>query len=590
VASKTKKSARAQDDSANGAAPSAAATRREPDHGAILQSVGQATYEWQIDSDTLTWDGNAIAVLGIRDPALIASGRAYVNLLDPANAQTRFDAVMNSSAKDDGGGVPYQVEYCLRAAPRSEKCWIEDTGRWFAGPDGRPARAHGVIRCINERHARDQELAYLSQFDSLTGETNRGHLSEILQDTLQESIRARQSCGFLLVAIDNLARVNEAYGYDVADEVISAIAKRLRARMRTQDSLGRYSGNKFGVILRNCSPEEIAVAADRLLTGVRDDVVITAAGPVSVTITIGGISAPRHAGTVHDVLSRAQETLDRAKAKRPGSFFAYQPNIERDKLRQDNVRSAEKIVTALNDRRILLAYEPLVDTHSRQTAFYECLMRIQHADGSVVPASEIIPVAERLGLVRLLDHRVLELVVSELAAAPDVSASLNVSPASTTDPDWWARLDALVRNHPGVASRLIVEITETAAIHDIDDTRGFVTRVKDLGCRIAIDDFGAGYTSFRNLRKLGVDIVKIDGAFVQNLTRSEDDRAFVRTLIELAQRLKIKTVAEWVQDEPAAAMLAGWGCDYLQGALIGRARIERPWSNTVAMCDPAIPA
>ena len=129
-----------------------------------------------------------------------------------------------------------------------------------------------------------------------------------------------------------------------------------------------------------------------------------------------------------------------------------------------------------------------------------------------------------------------------------------------------------------------------AAIHDIDETRGFVTRVKDLGCRIAIDDFGAGYTSFRNLRKLGVDIVKIDGAFVQNLTRSEDDRAFVRTLIELARRLGIKTVAEWVQDEPAAAMLASWGCDYLQGALIGRARIEKPWPNAVAMCDPAIPA
>ena len=110
-----------------------------------------------------------------------------------------------------------------------------------------------------------------------------------------------------------------------------------------------------------------------------------------------------------------------------------------------------------------------------------------------------------------------------------------------------------------------------AAIHDVDDTRGFVTRVKDLGCRIAIDDFGAGYTSFRNLRKLGVDIVKIDGAFVQNLTRSEDDRAFVRTLIELAARLGIETVAEWVQDEQAAQLLAAWGCDYLQGALIGRA-------------------
>ncbi|HYI03585.1 MAG TPA: EAL domain-containing protein, partial [Reyranella sp.] len=142
-------------------------------------------------------------------------------------------------------------------------------------------------------------------------------------------------------------------------------------------------------------------------------------------------------------------------------------------------------------------------------------------------------------------------------------------------------LEALLRANPGVAQRLTVEITESSAIHDIDDTRGFVSRVKDLGSRIAIDDFGAGYTSFRNLRKLGVDIIKIDGAYVQNLMRSEDDRAFVLTLVELAKRLGLKTVAEWVQDEPAAKLLAEWGCDYLQGALIGLASVERPWGQVV---------
>ena len=129
-----------------------------------------------------------------------------------------------------------------------------------------------------------------------------------------------------------------------------------------------------------------------------------------------------------------------------------------------------------------------------------------------------------------------------------------------------------MRANAGVAERLIVEITETAAIHDIDDTRGFVARVKDLGCRIAIDDFGSGYTSFRNLRKLGVDILKIDGAFVQNMMRSDDDRAFVQALVDLAKRLGLKTVAEWVQDEAVGGkLLRTWGCDYLQGELIGLA-------------------
>ena len=139
-----------------------------------------------------------------------------------------------------------------------------------------------------------------------------------------------------------------------------------------------------------------------------------------------------------------------------------------------------------------------------------------------------------------------------------------------------------MRAHPGVAERLIVEITETVAIQDLDDVRGFVTRLKNFGSRIAIDDFGAGYTSFRNLRKLGVDIVKIDGAFVQNITRSADDRAFVQTLIDLAHRLGIKTVAEWVQDEESAAMLQNWGCDYIQGRLTGLASLSRPWDESQA--------
>jgi EAL domain-containing protein (putative c-di-GMP-specific phosphodiesterase class I) len=147
-----------------------------------------------------------------------------------------------------------------------------------------------------------------------------------------------------------------------------------------------------------------------------------------------------------------------------------------------------------------------------------------------------------------------------------------------------------LRSHRGIAERLIVEITETAAIHDLDETRGFVTRVKDLGCQIAIDDFGAGYTSFRNLRKLGVDIVKIDGAFVQHLMRSEDDRVFVGALIELARRLGLATVAEWVQDEKAAALLTEWGCDYLQGALTGRASPERPWTSAATDSSKAASA
>jgi diguanylate cyclase (GGDEF)-like protein len=550
----------------------------ELDAADILASVGTALYHWDIESDALVWSPNVLDVLRVTDIATISTGRRYAQLLDAANVQARFDAVMQTDQRDEGCGVFFQTDYCIRPDSGSgAKLRIEDSGRWFAGPSGRPARAHGTVRVVTERHESDSRLSYLAYHDSLTGELNRHQLTVILEKTLEEAMRSRSSCGFLLVAIDNLGRINDSYGFDIADEVIAAVAKRIRGRMRGKDSLGRYSGTKFGIVLTECTPDDMATAAERLLAGVRDEMVPTAAGPVAVTVTIGGVTAPRHARSVPEVLARAKEALDAAKGKRRGSFFAYRPNLERDALRRDNMRATDEIVAALNERRIFLAYETVVASITRLPAFYECLMRVRRTDGTLLGASDVVPVAERLGLVRFLDHRVLELVVSELAAAPALQASVNVSPASTTDPDWWAGLDSLLRTHAGVSERLIVEITESAAIHDVDETRGFVARVKDLGCRIAIDDFGAGYTSFRNLRKLGVDIVKIDGAFVENLIRSEDDRAFVRTLIDLARRLGLATVAEWVQDEHTAKTLEAWGCEYLQGAHVGLASLERPW-------------
>jgi len=156
-------------------------------------------------------------------------------------------------------------------------------------------RARGVLRVINERHEHERQLAYLARCDGLTGELNRHRLTEILEDTIDEALRFRSSCGFLLVAIDNLARINESYGFDIADEVIREVGKRVRARMRGKDTLGRFSGNKFGMVLRDCTPDDMAIAAERMLAGIRDDMVPTGTGPIAVTVTIGGVTAPRHA-------------------------------------------------------------------------------------------------------------------------------------------------------------------------------------------------------------------------------------------------------------------------------------------------------
>lgn len=558
-----------------------------PQASAILACLGQAAFVWDIASDEIAWSEHLASLFPDIPAASLSTGGEFAKLIEPVRS-IRTDTVTSSSAVDRGEGVPYRIEYGVRASTTHPVLWIEESGCWFAGADGRPARVQGIVRIDNERHAREEQLLKLSRHDPLTGELNRTHLIACLAESIEQAMRFRSSSAFMLIGIDHLARINDAFGFDVADQVIADVAKRIRANLRGGDVLGRFSGNKFALVLKNCTVDDMNVAAERFLAALRDDVVPTRSGPVSLTASIGAVSLPRYARNADEAINRAQEALDMAKRRRAGSFLAWRPNVERDAQRRVNIRVTDEIVTALNERRIVMAFEPVVDARTREPAFHECLVRMQQDDGQFLLAPDIVPVAEKLGLIRLVDHRVLQLVVAELAAAPGVQLSLNISPDTTMDPDWWTGIESLMRAHPGVAERLIVEITETVAIQDIDDVRGFVTRLKNFGSRIAIDDFGAGYTSFRNLRKLGVDIVKIDGAFVQNIARSADDRAFVQTLIDLARRLGIKTVAEWVQDEESASMLRDWGCDYIQGRLIGLASSDRPWhSQAVAAVLPA---
>ena len=219
-----------------------------PDAAEVLRSIGDVAYEWRLDTDALLWSGNAASVLGVADLADIASGRGYAQHIEAEDGQCRVDAITQTGQSDAGDGVPYQVQYAFRRDGSDEKIWLEDTGRWFAGADGKPLRAHGIVRAINARHERERQLTQLAKFDPLTGEMNRVHLTEVLGAKLDEVVRFRNSLGFLLVAIDHLAHLNESYGFDIAEDVIAQVAKRIRARLRGKDFLGRFSGNKFGVI------------------------------------------------------------------------------------------------------------------------------------------------------------------------------------------------------------------------------------------------------------------------------------------------------------------------------------------------------
>ncbi len=549
----------------------------------VLKSVENAIYEWNIDDDTLHWGENVGDLLPVPDLNLLNTGRGYASFLDTDNLTNRYETVMNSGQTDEGEGVPYEIQYRVLPDGRNghKSCWIEDAGRWFADSNGKPAKAQGIIRLFDERHQREQELAYLSSYDPLTGHMNRLRLSETLEEALKTSEKMRKPCAFVLAAINNLAMVNDAYGFDVADQVIAAVANRLKEKLRTGDSMGRYAGNKFGILLANCNDEDMRIAAGRLDEVIRGAVIETDVGPVSAAISLGGVVMPRHARSAQEGMVRAEEALGQAKQRHMDHFVPYEHSSKKESLRKRNVTLADEIISALNDRRLRLGYQPIVDAETGTPAHYECLLRLVKPDNEIVSAGHFIPVAEQLGLVRLIDHRVLELTIEALLSAPHINLTFNVSGLTATDPSWLANLKALLQANPGISDRMTVEITETVAINDIEESTKFVSSLRDLGCRIAIDDFGAGYTSFQNLKLMNVDMVKIDGSFVENLHQSPDNQFFVRTLIDLAKNFKLQTVAEWVENERDVELLRDWGIDYMQGFLFGAAQMELPTTSEV---------
>lgn len=232
---------------------------------------------------------------------------------------------------------------------------------------------------------------------------------------------------------------------------------------------------------------------------------------------------------------------------------------------------------ALRQNRLLFAYQPVVCAATGMVDYFECLLRMRDEAGKILAGAEFITAVEHSGLIGLVDRFVLEKAVRELGTHSEVRLGFNVSGLTACDRTWLRTLLSRLRNRPELARRLVVEITETAALDDIEESARFVDTLRDAGCRVALNDFGAGHTSLRHLQSLAVDTVKIDGSFIRNLAGSSENRVFLRHLLGLTKGFGLSTIAECVENAEDAAMLCAEGIDYLQGYHIGAPTIERQW-------------
>ena len=534
-----------------------ATTRRKDSLSAALAAADELAYCWDLKADRIEWFGPVGELLPALGP-VIASGSGFAKLVEPADRQRRQNALSRLLTNRERLSCRYRL--VTAGGPRL----VQESGfaEWDAA--GEPVRLSGMLRILSD----DESSTWRYE--------NRAGIRAAVLDSIGQSQRGGRSGTYLAIDIDNLARINDAFGFSAGDAVIAEMEGRLRRFLRGRDTVCRVSGGGFGLLLQNCDEGGIAAATDRIIRALREAPVETQEGLVAVTVSLGGVVFPSSANTADDVMTRAEIALQQAKHAGRNHFVLYQrSDAQRRSLREGN-GIARMTQEALAENRLVLAYQPVVASASGEPAFYECLLRLRRHDGQLMAAGQFVPIVEQLGMMRQIDRHVFDLVVQELDESPGARLAFNISGHTTGDERWLERVVDRLKNHPEIANRLIVELTETAALQDVEESVRFVSTLRDLGCRIALDDFGAGYSSFRHLKTLPLDIVKIDGAYVRELATRADNQVFIRTLLGLTEAFGLASVAEFVETGAEAELLTQQGVGFLQGWHFGRPELVRP--------------
>ncbi len=434
------------------------------------------------------------------------------------------------------------------------------------------------VQDITDRKRYEGQLQFLADHDPLTGLYNRRRFVEELEWVIAYSRRYRAPAAIVMLDIDNFKFVNDTFGHATGDELLGVLGETLRSRCRDTDIAGRLGGDEFGVILPQCGREEADLVAQSLLDAVRDHaVVIAGERRVRATVSIGvRLVGPATSLTAEEVLSDADIALyDAKEGGRDRLSITGDGGVVTDRLRA-RLGWSERIREALAEDRFELFEQPIVAIGSGHVAGSEMLLRMRDVDGSIIAPGMFLDVAERFGQIQAIDcwvvARAIRLLAERQAAGIDLELEVNLSGGSLTETTVVDFILSEVRNAPIDPTRLTFEVTETAAIVNIDRARSLAQNLSDLGCRFALDDFGSGFGSFYYLKHLPFDVVKIDGEFIKELESSEADRLTVQAIVQIARGLGKPTIAEFVENEATLRLLSTIGVDFAQGYHLGRPR------------------
>ncbi len=433
-----------------------------------------------------------------------------------------------------------------------------------------------VAGALAKAEKTEGELRYLADHDSLTGLLNRRRFRAELDQYVSFNARYGGLGAVMIIDIDGLKEVNDRLGHQLGDTLIRAVAAVLRERVRATDIVARLSGDEFAVLMPQADTAGALQLGEDLRAQVAEGVPTDteqAAGTISVGITMFGGKAEAEAGA-EAVLVAADQAMYRAKQDGRNRIALFSDPSEGGVPERRQQTTVARIRDALTQDRLSLASQPIRSLASGGIERYELLLRMTGESGELLPAASFIQAAERSGMVQELDRwvvgKALELLAEREHAGAPVSLHVNLSGASLTDVSVLEYIERRLDEGEGDPGRCTFEITQTAQVEDYEAAAGFADRLTEFGCEVAIDDYGAGFGPFHYLRQIPFDVIKIDGAFVRDMSRNDADQLTVKAIVQIARGLGKTTIAEFVEDEVTAQMLCEYGVDMAQGFHLGR--------------------
>ncbi|WP_099486719.1 putative bifunctional diguanylate cyclase/phosphodiesterase [Stenotrophomonas maltophilia] len=451
-------------------------------------------------------------------------------------------------------------------------------GRW-SGTGVRSAggglSVFAIIEDVSQNHALAREIEHHASHDPLTGLINRREIERLLERALLQVRSEGGTHALCYINLDHFKLVNDSFGHAAGDQMLRSFADYLVAAVRDGDWVGRLGADEFAVFLAHAGQDEAKRVLQRVIRNLGQATFPVSEGSPQLSCSIGVVEVSADAPDVNWLMSAADSACYAAKQAGRNRVHCFNENRMALEERRREAERLQGVSLAMAENRMVLYAQRIARVGDPSYLHYEVLVRMRGSDGSLHLPGQFMPAVERYGMAVALDRHVLGLLFRHLQVCPAHVRQLglcnvNVSAQSIAEPGFLAFVCDLLERNRALASKLCFEITETAAISNLSQARAFIDAVKARGCRMALDDFGSGLSSFGYLRQLPADILKIDGAFVRDMDTDPVSHATVRAISELGRELQMEVVAEWVETAEVAAALTRLGVQGLQGYAVER--------------------